>query len=73
MRKKAGYKPCHRILIQCSGTDFLNKILEKNKEFILRRTIAEGFQLGKRPKQVFDVERDMKIEGQNLWLAIKKL
>ncbi len=73
MRKKAGYKPRHRILIQCSGTDFLNKILEKNKEFILRRTIAEEFQLGKRPKQVFDVERDMKIEGQNLWLAIKKL
>jgi len=73
MRKKAGYKPRHRILVQCSGTPELNKILVRNKSLILEETKAKDFQLGERPKLVFDIERTVKVDDQKLWLAIKKL
>ena len=73
MRKSAGLKAKDKISIQYSGTKEINKILDKNKNFILKETRAEDFMAGERPKHVFDVERDIKIGDQNLWLGIKKL
>ena len=73
MRKKANYKPKHKILIQCSSSSNLTDILERNKDFILKESKAEKFELGERPKLVFDVEIEMKIYQDNLWLAIKKI
>ena len=73
MRKKAGYKPRHKILVQYFGTSELNKILSKNKHFILKETKAKDFRLAKKLKKVFDIEKESKIDQQELWLAIKKL
>jgi len=73
MRKKAGFKPRDKILVRYSGTLALNKILARNKSFILKETKAKDFCLGERPKQVFAVERQVKIDQQSLWLAIKKI
>jgi len=73
MRKEAGYKPIHKILIQCFGTEFLNKILEKNKDIIIKQTIARDFKLKAKDKEIFDLEKEIKIDKQNLWLAIKKM
>lgn len=73
MRKKAGYKPRHRILVRYSGTPNLNKILNKNKNFIQKEAKVKNFRLGEKPKQVFDIERTVKVDGQKLWLAIRKL
>jgi isoleucyl-tRNA synthetase len=73
MRKKANYKPRHKVLIQYAGSDKLNDILSKNKDFILKESTAEKFELGERPKLVFDVEIEMKIDQEDLWLAIKKI
>ena len=85
MRKSAEYKPHHKILIRYSGDEKLNKILEKNKEFILMELTAKDFLQGKRParnasrsdaggpKQVFDIEKKIKIDQQYLWLGIKKI
>jgi len=73
MRKKAGYKPRHRILVRYSGTPNLNKILVRNKSLILEETKAKDFQLGERPKRVFGIEKETKVDGQKLWLAIRKL
>ncbi len=72
MRKKAGYKPQHKVLIRYFGDENLNKILAKNKEFILQEILAKDFIIGKMPKQIFDIERELKINGQQLWLGIKK-
>jgi isoleucyl-tRNA synthetase len=72
MRKKAGYKPRRRILVRYSGTPNLNKILNKNKNFIRKEAKVKNFRLGKKPKQVFDIEREIKVDSQTLWLAIKK-
>jgi len=73
MRKKAGFQPRHRILIRYSGSPALNKVLTKNREFILRETKAEDFQLGEKPKLAFKVEKEVKIDQEKLWLAIKRI
>ena len=73
MRKKAGYKPKHKVVVMYFGTDNLNKILSEKKPFILSETRAYKFDLGKKSKQVFDVEKTFNIDGQELWLAIKKI
>jgi len=48
MRKRAGYKPEHKILIRYSGTENLNTILFNNKKLILKETGAKDFVLGQR-------------------------
>jgi len=73
MRKKAQLKPHHRILVRGSGSNELSKILTRNKDSILKEIKAEDFRLGERPKQVFNVEREIKVEQQKLWLGIRKL
>jgi isoleucyl-tRNA synthetase len=73
MRKKAKLRPKDRIQVQYSGTPELNKILNRNKKFILKEAKVKNLVLGERPKQVFDVERDLKVDQQKLWLAIKKI
>jgi isoleucyl-tRNA synthetase len=72
MRKKAGLKPRHRILVRYSGPSNLNKILARNKSLILEETKAKDFQLGKRTKRVFGIEKEKKVDSQKLWLAIRK-
>lgn len=71
MRKRAGCKPQDKILVRYSGD--LNEVLNRNKKFILKEARIKDFQAGTRPEQVFDVERQVKINQQSLWLAIKKL
>ena len=75
MRKQAGLKPINKILIQVFGTEFLNEILEKNKnkDFITKQTIAKDLQVKKEFDQDFDLEKQVKIDEKDLWLAIKKL
>ena len=73
MRKKAGYKPRHKISTRYSGTPNLNKLLDKNKNFIQKEAKIKSFQIGDRPKRVFDIEREIKIDAQILWLGIRKI
>jgi len=71
MRKIAGFTPKDKILIQFMAEKKLNDILLKNKENILKETKARDLKFGKKEK--FKVEKEIKIESQQLWLAIKKV
>jgi len=73
MRREADYRPVHKISICAFGTNSLNNILEENKELILRETIAKDLTLGEKGKDSFDLEKEIKIENEKLWLAIKKI
>ena len=73
MRKKAGYKPEHKILIRYSGSPLLNKTLIKNKKFILKETKAKNFLPEKKPRIMLKAEKEVKINGEKLWLGIKKV
>jgi len=71
LRKKAGLKPKDKILVQFSGTEDLNRVLIENKDFILKQVKAEQIKIGKEPP--FTAEKEAKIKGERLWLAIKKI
>jgi len=73
MRKKANLKPKDKILVRFSGEGNLNKILQKNKGFIVKEAKVKDFISGEKPKQVFGIKRELKVEQQKLWLAIKKI
>jgi isoleucyl-tRNA synthetase len=73
MRKKAGYKPSHKILVQFNGDISLNAILEKNSQIILKEIKAEKFILRPQLKDIFDIELETKVDNQKLWLGIKKI
>lgn len=73
MRKKAGYRPEHRILVRFEGGKELNELLSKNKDTILEQTKADSVRLGDKPKLAFDVEREIKVDQQKLWLGIKRI
>ena len=71
MRKKAGLKPEDKILIQAYGSDNMNKILGKKKDFILKETMAKDFKIGK--ETGFGLEKETKLDKEALWLGIKKI
>jgi len=74
MRKKANLKPKDKIQVWFSGVNALNEIILKNKEFILEEARVKDLDLipGEKGGRVYDAENEIKIDQQNLWLAIKK-
>ena len=72
MRKIAGLKPKDKISVNYFGPDELNKILEKNKKFILKEGKIKNLVLKGKEKEVFAAEKEVTVDQQKLWLAIKK-
>ena len=73
MRKRAGLTPKDKISIQYFTFAPLNKILIKYKRNILNETKAKDIKFGKVDKIGFIIEKEIKIDSENLWLAIKKI
>ncbi len=72
LRKNAKLTPKDKIIIYCECPEKLKKVLEKNKKDILAETKAKDFLFGKKPKKVFDTEKDLKVDQTKLWLAINR-
>jgi isoleucyl-tRNA synthetase len=74
MRKKAELKPKDEISVRYSGSGILNEIIIKNKSFILKEAKIKKLISGeKMESDRFDAEKEVVLDNQNLWLAIKKL
>jgi len=73
MRKKAGYKPEDKISIFYSGDDTVNSVLKKKKEYVLKESKAEKFEMKNKEEISYDLDRSLNINNQEIWLAIKKL
>ncbi len=74
MRKKSGLTPKNKISIQYSTASFdLNKILEKNKDSILKKTLAKDMEIIREEKIVSDKKHEVFIDNEKLRLSIKKL
>jgi len=73
MRKELRLGPKDRILITYSGPPSLNQVLAKNRTFILKMTKAKYLRPFKKSKVKFNLEKTIKINNQELWLAIKKI
>ena len=72
MRKIAGFKPKDKILLNYFGSDELNRILERNKNFILREGKINNLTQKEKAEDAFAVEKEIMVDQQKLWLAIKK-
>jgi isoleucyl-tRNA synthetase len=70
MRKEARLKPRDKILVGYFGSENISKILEKNREDILKE--AKILDL-KAKEGKFDLEREIKVENEKIILAIKKV
>ena len=73
MRKDAGYKPRHRIRLRYTGNVAIKNLFPRNEAAIKKAGGITELLEGDRPKQVFDVEKNVAIEGKELWLGIRKL
>jgi isoleucyl-tRNA synthetase len=71
MRKKAGLRPRDEILVRYSCLPEIGKIIARRRKEILKEAKIKDLFAGARPKQVFEVEREIKVGQQKLWLAIK--
>ncbi|MDP2664332.1 MAG: isoleucine--tRNA ligase, partial [bacterium] len=73
MRKKAGLEPTDEIEVRYSGSDEINKIIAKNEKKLSKEIKIKSLLAGDRPKQVFDIEREMEVNQQKLWLGLIKI
>jgi hypothetical protein len=65
-----GLKPKDKILVGYSGSENILKILEKNRERILKE--AKILELREKEGK-FDFEKEIKVENEKINLAIKKV
>ena len=74
MRKIAGFKPKDGISVNYFGTIELNEILNKNRKFILKEGKIKNLELKEKDKnkEFFAAEKELSVDRQKLWLAIKK-
>lgn len=72
MRKDAKYKPRWLAMVNYSTTSELDKIFLEHREYIKKETNLKDFVGEKESKKAFDVEKEITLDSQKLWLGIKK-
>lgn len=73
MRRKAGLMPKNKIVISLLAQSRLNKVLAKKRNLILEKVNAKELNFEKKPKTGFGVEKEVKVDQQQLLIRIKKL
>jgi len=73
MRKDGGLKPGQRIYLRYTADASLSKLIQKHASEIKEETSAEKIELAQKRKEVFLVEKETIINGEKIWLGIKKL
>jgi isoleucyl-tRNA synthetase len=72
MRKDGGLKPRDQIYLRYSTVPSLRKLVQKNEAEIKEEVSAKQIEAGPRRKEVFLVEKEASLDGQKIWLGIKK-
>jgi len=73
LKKQASYKRKDKIEVFAFGGEFLNKILNQKKQTILKDLALKRFEIKRENKKKFDIEREIKLEGEVLWVGMKKV
>ncbi len=71
MRKGLGLKPVQRIMIGYDGSEKMKEVIIEQRERILSETKADSIKQGKEPG--FDTEKELEVDKEKVWLAIKNL
>jgi len=72
MRKDAGYKPGQLVWMRYAGDTFLTTLFQQHEVSFKKLGGLKELRQGDRPKQVFDVEKEVVLEGKKLWLGIRR-
>ncbi len=70
LRKQKGLMSKDKIIIQYSAPEKLKKIINKEKNHILKETLAKNLELKESP--VPRIGKNINLDGENLWIEIKK-
>lgn len=72
MRKDGGLKPGDKIYFRYSTSPSLNKLIKKQISEIKKEVSANQIEAGAEKKESFLVEKEVELDGQKIWLGIKK-
>ncbi|OGZ17428.1 MAG: hypothetical protein A2Z78_01625 [Candidatus Nealsonbacteria bacterium RBG_13_36_15] len=73
-RKELNLRPKDKVIsIYDSTSDAINKVLEKNKDFIANETSSEIVQIGGEADESFDYKKEIEIDGVKIKIIIKKI
>jgi isoleucyl-tRNA synthetase len=73
MRKDAKYKPGDLALMRYSGESDLGSLFLRHEAHLKKAGSLRELAQGDRPKEVFDVEKEVVLQGKKLWMGIKKV
>jgi len=72
MRKDGGLKPGDKIYLYYSTSTSLNKLIQGQESEIKKEISAVQIEAGAKRKEAFLVEKEVKLDGQEIWLGIRK-
>ncbi len=72
MRKDGGLKPREQIYLRYSTGPTLRNLIQGQEQEIKAEISASKIEAGPKRKEVFLVEKEVKLDGQKIWLGIRK-
>jgi isoleucyl-tRNA synthetase len=72
MRKDGSLKPGDKIYFRYSTSPSLGKLIQKNEATIRKEVSATQIEAGTKRKETFLTEKEVDLDGQKIWLGIKK-
>jgi isoleucyl-tRNA synthetase len=73
MRKDGGLKPKQKIYLRYSTTPSLRQLIQKNETEIKEEIAADKIEIGPKRKEVFLVEKEVNLDGQKIWLGMRRV
>ncbi|MEK7510350.1 MAG: class I tRNA ligase family protein [Patescibacteria group bacterium] len=72
MRKEAGYKPRQRITLHYGGSEEILTVMREYGDIIRGVAGLKELREGEEIKEVFDRKQEFTLEGQKLWIGMRK-
>ncbi|MDP2641032.1 MAG: class I tRNA ligase family protein [Candidatus Yanofskybacteria bacterium] len=72
MRKRAGYKPRHKVFLSYSTQDSLAHLISHRTEEIMRAAGIREVKETPPAKTAFDAEQEFSLDGEKIWIGLKK-
>lgn len=71
MRKRTNLKPSDKVFVQFSGGKKIMEIIRRNEKFLIEEGRIKKIGVGDRPKEVYDIEQEIEVDNENLWIGLK--
>jgi isoleucyl-tRNA synthetase len=71
MRKETNLKPTDKVMVQFSGGNKIMEIIKRNEKFLIYEGRIKKINMGDRPKEIYEIEQEIKVEGEDLWIGLR--